>query len=115
MSDDEELDGLEKEYRNRKHSALTRQGKYERSNKAWHGTPRSINCTERVGDCFELAAICTIKLGTVQAVTFLQSKKSTMEIDNYEDTAVLGANCLPIHDFGRAVDVSGWDSSAGSV
>ena len=34
VSDDEELDGLEKEYRNRKHSALTRQGKYERSNKA---------------------------------------------------------------------------------
>ena len=38
-----------------------------------------------------------------------------MEIDNYEDTAVLGANCLPIHDFGILADVSGRDASAGSV
>ena len=28
---------------------------------------------------------------------------------------VLGSNFLPIHDFERLVDVSGWDGSAGSV
>ena len=38
-----------------------------------------------------------------------------MEINNHTDTIVLGTTCLPIHDFGRSVDVSGWDASAGSV
>ena len=38
-----------------------------------------------------------------------------MEIDNHADTTVLGANFFPIHDFGRLVDVSGLDASAGSV
>ena len=33
-SDDEELDGLDKEYGSSDHSALTRQGKYKRSKKA---------------------------------------------------------------------------------
>ena len=28
---------------------------------------------------------------------------------------MLGSNCLPIHDFGRSVDVSGWDASDGSA
>ena len=41
--------------------------------------------------------------------------ESTMEMDNHEDTTVLGRNCLPIHDYSRPVDVSGWDSSQGSV
>ena len=38
-----------------------------------------------------------------------------MEIDNHADKTVLGSNCLPIYDFGRSVDVSGWYASSGSV
>ena len=38
-----------------------------------------------------------------------------MEVDNHADTMVLGSSCLPIHDFGRSVDISGWESSTGSV
>ena len=38
-----------------------------------------------------------------------------MKIDNHTDTTVLGSNCLPVHDFERLVDVSGWEASAGSV
>ena len=38
-----------------------------------------------------------------------------MEIHNHAYTTVLGLNCLPVHDFERFVDVSGWDASAASV
>ena len=38
-----------------------------------------------------------------------------MEINNHTDTTMLVSNCLPIHDFGRLVDVSGWEASAGIV
>ena len=38
-----------------------------------------------------------------------------MEINNHVDTTVLGSNYLPINDFEILVDVSGWDTSAGSV
>ena len=77
--------------------------------------PQSIDCREWVGGCNKVVAICTFKVGRVQSVTSLQSKRSNVEIDNHADTTVLGSNCLPIHDFGRLVDVSGWDASSGSV
>ena len=38
-----------------------------------------------------------------------------METDNQADTIVSGSNFLPIHDFERSVDVSGWDASSGSI
>ena len=59
--------------------------------------------------------IRTIKVGRVQSATSLHNNESDMEIDNNADTPVLGSNLLPIHDFGRSVDVYGWDSSAGIV
>ena len=113
-SDDEESDGLEKEYGNRKHCNLTRKVKSKSSKKAWHGTPQSIDCGESVGGCNKVAKISKIKVERVQSTTSLQSNESAMEIDNHVDTIVLGSNCLPIHDFGRSVDVSGWDASEGS-
>ena len=62
-----------------------------------------------------MATICTIKVGRFQSATSLQSNGSTMEINNHAETTVLGSNCLPIHDYGILVDVSGWGTSAGSV
>ena len=62
-----------------------------------------------------MAVICTIKVGRVQPETSLESNESTMEIDNAADKTVLFSNCLPIHDFGILMNVSGWDVSAGSV
>ena len=62
-----------------------------------------------------MAAIRTIKVDQIEAVTFSQSNESTTEIDYHADTMVLVSNCLPVHDFERSVDVSGWDASAGSV
>ena len=62
-----------------------------------------------------MAAICTIKLGRFRAATSSQSNGSTMDIDNHAGTTVLGPNCLPVPDFEKEVDVSGWDASAGSV
>ena len=56
-----------------------------------------------------------IKVGRFQLATPLQSNESAMGVDNHADTTVLGSNCLPIHDFGRSVDVSGWERSSGSV
>ena len=38
-----------------------------------------------------------------------------MEINNIVYTTVLGYNSLPVHDFERLVDVSGYDASAGSM
>ena len=38
-----------------------------------------------------------------------------MEIDNHTDTTALESNFLLIHDFGRSVDVSWWDTIFGSV
>ena len=32
-----------------------------------------------------------------------------MEINNHADTAVLGSNFLPVHDFEISVDLSTWD------
>ena len=62
-----------------------------------------------------MSAISTFKVGRVHLATSLQSNESAMEIDNHTYTTVLGSNCLPIHGFGRLVDVSEWDASAGSV
>ena len=62
-----------------------------------------------------MAKICTIKVGRIQSATSLQSNEYSMEINNHADTRLLGSNFLPIHYFGRLVDVSGWDVSAGSV
>ena len=114
-SDDEESDGSEKEYGNRKHSTLTCQGKFKHSTKAWNGLPQSIDCKDLVGGCNKVAAIITIKVGRVQSATSLHSNDPIMEIENHADTTMLGSNCRPIHDFGTPVDISGWDPSAGSV
>ena len=38
-----------------------------------------------------------------------------MGIDNHVDKMVLGSNSLPVNDFERSLDVSGWDVSAESV
>ena len=38
-----------------------------------------------------------------------------MGIDNHVDKMVLGSNSLPVNDFERSLDVSGWDASAESV
>ena len=76
---------------------------------------QSIDCRELVDGYTKLAAICTIKVGRVEAATSLQSNESTMEINNHADTTVLGSNCLPIHHFEISVDVSGWYASSGSV
>ena len=62
-----------------------------------------------------MAAICTIKVGRVQSATSLHINDYAMEIDNHADTTVLGSNCLSIQNFGRSVDVAGWDASAGSI
>ena len=62
-----------------------------------------------------MAAIRTKKVVIVQLSTSLQSNESDMEIYNHADTTLLGSNCLPINYFGRSVDVSGWDTSAGIV
>ena len=62
-----------------------------------------------------MAAIPTIKVGRVQSATSLQSNESAMGIDNHTDTTVIGSNCVPIHDFGISVDVSGWEASSESV
>ena len=56
-----------------------------------------------------------IKVGRVQSAKYLQSNESVMEIDNHTNTTVLGSNWLTIHDFGRSVDVSGWDTISMSV
>ena len=62
-----------------------------------------------------MAALRTVKIGRIVSATSPHTTASNMEIDNHADTTVLGKNCLPVHDFERPVDVSGWDSSAGSV
>ena len=62
-----------------------------------------------------MAAINTNKVGIVQFPTSLQSNESAMEIDNHTDTTALESNFLLIHDFGRSVDVSWWDTIFGSV
>ena len=70
------------------------------------------------GSCkVSLAAIRTVKIGRriVSAISPQINNISTMEIDNHADTTVLGRNCLPIQDYNRPVDVSGWDESQGSV
>ena len=72
-SDNEESDDLEKEDKNRKHSTLTHQGESKRFKKGWHGTPQYINCGESVNSCIKVAAICTIKVGSVKASTSSQS------------------------------------------
>ena len=77
--------------------------------------PQSIDFGKSVDSCTILAEIRTIKVGRFESSTSLQSNESTMEINNDADKTVLGSNCLPIHDFDRSVDVSGWDASAGSV
>ena len=77
--------------------------------------PRSINCRESVDGYNKVAAIRTVKLGRVQSSTSLKSNESALEIDSHADITVLGSNCLPIHDFGRSLDVSGLDTNAGSV
>ena len=56
-----------------------------------------------------------IKFGRGNLATSLQSNESAVEFENPVDTTVLGSNFLLIHDFGRLVDVSGWDKSSGSV
>ena len=68
-----------------------------------------------VDSCIIVAEICTIKVGSVEAVTSSQSNDSTTDIDNHVNTTVLGSNCQPIHDFGISVGVSEWESSDGSV
>ena len=60
---------------------------------------RSICYGESVDGCTKLAEIHTIKVGRVEATISLQNNESTMEIDKYVDTTVLGSYCLPIHDF----------------
>ena len=90
--DGEESDGSCKEDGNRKHSALTHQGKPKHSKKAWHGTALYINYGELVDSCIELAEIFTIKLGRVESTTSSQSNDSKTEIDNRPDTTVLGSN-----------------------
>ena len=62
-----------------------------------------------------MAVIRTIKVVRVEASTSLQINESTMDIDNHKYMTMLGSNCLPIHYFERSVDVSKWDTSAGSV
>ena len=62
-----------------------------------------------------MAAICTIKVGRVEAYTLSQINDSTMEIDNHTDIIVLEYNFLQINDFERSVYVSGWYASSGSV
>ena len=62
-----------------------------------------------------MAAIRTFKVGRFQSASSLQSNEFATEIDNHKDITVLVSNCLPIHDFGRSVDVFGWDASAGVV
>ena len=77
--------------------------------------PQSIYCGYLVDDCTELSAIRTIKVGRGEAATSLQSNKYMTEIDNPVDKTALSSNCLPINDFEISVDVSVWDTSAGSV
>ena len=67
-----------------------------------------------VNSCTKLDAIFTIKVVRVEAATSSHINESTMDIDNHADTMVLGTNFLPIYDYGRSVDVYGWDVSAGS-
>ena len=67
-----------------------------------------------VNGCIKLSAIRTIKVGRVHADISLQSNESTIETGKHADTTVLVANYLPINDFWRSVDVSGWYASAGS-
>ena len=62
-----------------------------------------------------MAEICTIKLERVEAATSSQSNESTMDINNHPDTAVLGSDCLPVHDLEILVDVPVCDASSGSV
>ena len=62
-----------------------------------------------------MAEICTIKVVIVEAAIYSQINESTMDIYYHADMTLLGSNCLPVHDFERSVDVSGWDASAGSV
>ena len=72
-SDDEESDDSDKEYGNRKHSALTRQGTSKRYNKALHGTLRSIDCSYLVDSCIKVSAILTIQVRRVEAATSAHS------------------------------------------
>ena len=38
-----------------------------------------------------------------------------MELDTHADTTVLGRDCLEVQDFNRPVNVSGWDSTLGTI
>ena len=62
-----------------------------------------------------MAEIITIKVGTFEVATSSQSNDYITETDNHADKTVLGSNCLPVLNFERLVDISGWDASAGSV
>ena len=62
-----------------------------------------------------IAAVWSVKLGRIAALTSLHNKESWMELDTHADTTVLGAYCLIIQDFNQTVSVSGWNAADGST
>ena len=62
-----------------------------------------------------MAVIHTTKIGQVEGATSSQNIDPTTEINNHTNMTVLGLNCLPLYDFERPLDVSGWDARSRSV
>ena len=59
-----------------------------------------------------IAPVWSIKIGQIIASTSLHCHESLMELDTHADNTVIGRNCLIIHDFDKAMTVSGWNTLA---
>ena len=63
-----------------------------------------------------MAAIDTNRIDLIDAATSSRNKSlSTIKFDNHAAIILLGINCLPVHDFSRIVDVSGYNPKSRSV
>jgi hypothetical protein len=61
-----------------------------------------------------ISAIRTVRLGATRSTSSLLVTART-ELDSHADTCVVGRNALVTHDFDRPVNVTGYDSSLGTV
>ena len=76
---------------------------------------QSMDCGQLMVNCKNMVEICTTKMDRIDAAIFPHNKSGyTMEVDNYEDTPVLGTYFLPVHAFNRPGHVSGYNPKAGS-
>jgi hypothetical protein len=105
----------------RKHSALTRQGKVLHKDrckgtdsKSSSATPLLSDCGGSFISCKAIAAVCTVKINIAQLTAHTPHLlEAMMDLDTHANNTVLGGSCLLIHDTGRKVDVLGFSTALG--